>query len=150
PEAPLWPFVLCRVIGEIVLFATYRASRSPRISAARLELARGASFFVLALGIVIMATYLGGLLSPYVPRLSVLILVVAPTVPERWQRSLYTLVPGVLTFPAVMAIVMVRSPAARAAWLQAPALATFFSHYVFVLSSVVIAAATGHVVWAAQ
>src|SRR5262249_52027481 len=98
PEAPLGPFVICRVIGELVLFATYRASRSPRIPTARVELARSASFFVLALAIVIMATYLGGLLSPYVHGLSVLILVVATTMPQRWQRSLYMLVPGVLTF----------------------------------------------------
>lgn len=150
PATPAWHFISQRVAVEATLVGAHRLARRQDASVALLIAAHNVSFLLATISISWMALDFGGLNSAYVHGLTIAVLVRAVTVPAPWQRSMRALCPMALSFPVVMGIAAVWSPEVRAAWLSPASLLTFASHYVFVLSSVVVGALSGHLVWAAQ
>jgi serine/threonine-protein kinase len=82
--------------------------------------------------------------------ISIVALVRTAVVPSSWRKGISTYTGIALAFPIVMGIAATVSPAARAEWLNAPALIYFASHYVFVVTSSLLGLITGHIVWTAQ
>jgi serine/threonine-protein kinase len=150
PGAPFPLFVAYRLLEELALYGVYRASRSGTVRLRPLIQAQNLSFGLAAVIIALMAVHLGGIQSPYMHGISIVALVRAAVIPERWQRALPTFAAIGLAFPAVMAAGAVVAPEARAAWLTGGALTVFASNYVFVLASSVLGMITGHIVWTAR
>lgn len=150
PGAPFTIFLGIRVVVELLMVGVYRASRQPERSITALALGQNVAFSAAAVGIALMAVWLGGVRSPYMHGISLVALVRAAVLPDRWRRALPNFAAIGMAFPAVMAAVAIASPTARADWLASDALVTFVSNYIFVLSSAVIGMVTSHLVWQAQ
>jgi serine/threonine-protein kinase len=97
-----------------------------------------------------MAIPLGGLESPYMHGISIVLLVRAVMLPDHWHRALPVFAAIVLTFPTVMGIGSAISPAARAEWLDRDTLVNFVANFVFVIASATVGLVSGHAVWAAR
>jgi serine/threonine-protein kinase len=107
-------------------------------------------FIVAAVTITVMAVDLGGIRSPYMHGISLVMLVWSALIPTHWRRGLPTLVQAGVAFPLVMGIGALISPQARTDWMNAGALIVFVSNYVFVVSSAILSGILSHLVWRAQ
>jgi eukaryotic-like serine/threonine-protein kinase len=150
PDAPFGRFVVYRLVVELLLFSGFVLSFRPGVALAWLSVIQEVTFFAAAVFVSIMALDLGGLHSPYVHGLSVVVLVHSVVIHKPWTAGIRILLPIALSYPVVMAIAAALDPALRAAWWTAPSLAAFASHYVFVISSTAIGAVAGELVWTAQ
>jgi eukaryotic-like serine/threonine-protein kinase len=150
PGAPFGLFLLYRVLIELALIWTYRASRRSEVSAETLHFAQNASFTAAALAIALMGVSLGGIRSPYMHGISIVALVRAAVIPEPWRRGWSGFAAIAAAFPLVMFAGATISPVMRAEWVTTEALVAFASNYIFVLSSAVIGLLTSHIVWQAQ
>jgi serine/threonine-protein kinase len=150
PGAPFPLFIVGRVLVEVVLVGVYWGSRRPAIPARTLAQFQNLSFVLAALCIAIMAVPLGGLRSPYMHGISIVLLVRAAVMPEPWRPSLPLFTTICLTFPAVMLERVLVSPAARAAALEYGALVSFGANFVFVIASATVGLVSGHISWAAR
>jgi tRNA A-37 threonylcarbamoyl transferase component Bud32 len=150
PQAPFRLFVVYRVIVELLLLAAYRASLSETVNVRRLFRGLTISFSAAAFTIALMAIHLGGIRSPYMHGISIAALVWAALIPTHWRRGLPTFMQIGFSFPIVMGLGALVSPAARAAWITRDALIVFVSNYVFVLSSSILGIILSHLVWSAQ
>ena len=150
PGAPFRLFVLYRIVVEVALVATYRASRRPGTNVRSLVLAQNVSFAVAAVAIAVMAMSLGGVRSPYMHGISIIALIRAAVVPEHWRRAWPSFAVIGLVFPVVMTIGAILSPAARAEWFTNESLIVFASNYVFVIASALLGMVGSSMVWRAQ
>jgi serine/threonine-protein kinase len=150
PGAPFGLFLAYRIAIELLLLAVYRAAFREDVGVDRLFLWHRVTFCITAFTIALMAIHLGGIQSPYMHGNSIVALVWAAVVPAHWRRGLPTLAMIGLAFPIVMALGGALSPVARAEWFSTSALIVFTSHYVFVVSSCVLAVILSHLVWDAQ
>ena len=150
PGAPFRVFVVYRVAIELLLLAVYRACHNESAEVRRLFRWLTISFSAAAFTIALMAIHLGGIRSPYMHGISLVALVWAALIPTHWRRGLPTFVQIGLSFPLVMGVGAVISPALRAAWMTSDALIVFVSNYVFVLSSSILSVILSHLVWNAQ
>lgn len=150
PSAPFPLFIAYRILVELAFVGVYRASLRRTVTLERLFLLQNSTFVLAAIGISMMAVHLGGVRSPYMHGISIVALVRTALVPTDWRKGLATYGGIALAFPAVMALVSLFSPDARAEWLNAPSLIFFASHYVFVVTSSLLGLITGHLVWSAQ
>jgi serine/threonine-protein kinase len=150
PGAPFGLFLAIRVVVEVLLVAVYRASRSPLVSVPRLAFWLNLSYTAAAAGIAVMATWLGGVRSPYMHGISLVALVRAATIPESWRRAWPSFAAIALVFPVVMTAGALFRPSTRADWFAVDAMIAFVSNYVFVLSSAVIGMLTSSMMWHAQ
>jgi len=148
--APFSTFLVIRVAVELLLVVVYRASRKPGQSLRVLTLGQNVAYSAAAVGIALMAMWLGGTRSPYMHGISLAALVRASVIPEPWQRAWPGFTAIALAFPVVMSVGALASPGARAEWFSTAALVVFASNYIFVLSSAVIGLVTSHNVWQAQ
>jgi serine/threonine-protein kinase len=150
PGTPFTPFVVYRILVELLFVALDRASRRPDVPVERLFTGLRIAFGAASVTIAVMAIPLGGITSSYMHGISIVALVWAAVVPTPWRRGLPTFLLNGLAFPVVMAIAATVSPAARAAWLTPAALIVFVSHYVFVITTSALGLILSHLVWAAQ
>ena len=150
PKAPLGLFLLYRLVGEAALLGSFVATRRPGTSAATASRWVVFAFCALAALISLMALELGGIVSPYVHGLSVVILVQLTMLPGLFWSSVARAAPVALAFPAVMAGAALVEPERGAAYFTGPALAEFASHFVFVIGILVVGSAASHAAWAAR
>ncbi len=147
-DAPLYPFVLFRLAGQALIEISVLVVRSERpwvTEAVNVLLTTTLSTFI-----ALMAIHLGGLSSPYMHGISIIILMQSIMFPAPLSRGLRVTVPPALTFPAVMiASAPFDADVARA--LATPA-AVWLSvaHYLFVLSSATFGSLASHTLWAAR
>jgi eukaryotic-like serine/threonine-protein kinase len=150
PGAPFPLFIVGRVLVEVTLLSVYWGSRRPAMPVTTLARLQRGSFVLAALCIALMAVPLGGLRSPYMHGISIVLLVRAVVMPEPWQRTIPLFTAISLTFPAVMLEQVLVSPAARAAALEPGTLVSFGANYVFVIASAAVGLLSGHTSWAAR
>ena len=150
PGAPFSRFVLYRIAIELLFVAVYRACLRDTADAKVLFRWLSVCFVSAAITIAVMAIHLGGIRSPYMHGISLVMLVWSALIPTHWQRGLPTLVQAGVAFPVVMGAGALLSPQARADWMNAGALIVFVSNYVFVVSSAILSAILSHLVWKAQ
>lgn len=150
PGAPFLLFMGYRIIVELYWFGVLAASRRTTVGVETLQRALNAGMALCALAIALMAIPLGGIRSPYMHGISVVALVRAAVVPDRWQRAWPTFARIGLAFPLVIAGVAVVSPDAWASWVNAESLIVFGSNYVFVVASSILGLISGHIVWRAE
>ena len=150
PGAPFPLFLTYRVVIELVLFAVYRVAHRESIGVDRLFALQSLTYIAAAVTISLMAIHLGGIRSPYMHGISIVALVWAALEPTRWNRGLPVLASIGLAFPVVIGVAASVSSGHRAEWLTREALVIFGSHYVFVVSSAVLAVILSHLVWSAQ
>ena len=125
-------------------------ARSGTGSSAVLHGAHLASYTFLALEISFMALYLGGLLSPYVHGVSIVLLIRAMLVPDRFWRALAQAALVALCFPFVMFVAWALDSGGLSSLRTPNSIALFVSHYVFVIGSMVVGSAASHLAWTAQ
>jgi serine/threonine-protein kinase len=150
PGAPLSRFVIYRIVVELLFVAVYRACLREDADTKVLFRWLSVAFVSAAVTIALMAIHLGGIRSPYMHGISLVMLVWSALIPTHWRRGLPTLVQVGLAFPVVMGAGALVSPQARADWMNAGALIVFVSNYVFVVSSAILSAILSHLVWKAQ
>jgi eukaryotic-like serine/threonine-protein kinase len=150
PDAPFARFVIYRIVIELVFVAVYRACLRDDADAKVLFRLLSLCFNAAAATIAIMAIDLGGIRSPYMHGISLVMLVWSALIPTHWRRGVPTLLQAGVSFPVVMGIGALISPQARADWMNASALIVFVSNYVFVVSSAILSAILSHLVWKAQ
>ncbi len=149
PGAPVWLFLAFRVVGQIGILLVLRASRRRDVTSRALRLSNAAVCAACSLMISVMAVHFGGLSSPYVHGLSIVILVEAIAVPAPFQNTLLYSMPSVLSFPLVLALGPDHD-VTRAQLADPNQLLTFAAHYVMVLSTVAVAAVSGQIAWNAR
>ncbi len=150
PEAAVEPFVVYRILGECGILFAYWLVRE-RGASRRMPLVANAIMCVVTSVLVsVMALSLGGLVSPYMHGISVIVLVEGAAIASPFRKSIVVTLPTALAYPAVMAAASPFDADLRASLTSVADLAAFISHYIFVLSSAVIAAAVSHSVWRAR
>jgi eukaryotic-like serine/threonine-protein kinase len=147
---PIWQFVVMRLIESAIMYGVHRLSRRPEISEPVLESAYRVCSWSTALFIMVMAIHFGGLTSPYVHGLSIVMLIQSALFPKQIQMALRDAAPVALAYPVVMGGAVFVSPELRAAWQNPSELVTAGSHYIFVLTSGLLGATSSHLMWAAQ
>ncbi len=149
PGAPVGLFLLFRAIGQVGILTLLSMSRRPTVASRTLELANAFICGSCSLMISIMAVHFGGLSSPYVHGLSIVVLVEALAVPAPVRNTLLYSTPSVLSFPLVL--LLGPEHETLAAQLSNPQeLLTFGAHYVMVLATVAVAAVSGQIAWNAR
>ncbi|MDH4349046.1 MAG: serine/threonine protein kinase, partial [Gemmatimonadota bacterium] len=149
PAAPFRWFLVGRVLGEIPFVAGYFASRRQALSAPLLARLQDFSFFMAAAGIALMAIPLGGLVSPYMHGISIVLLVRAVVIPDQWRKALPVFAAVGLSFPLVIGSHhLLLSPPGTV--MGHDLLVGFVANYVFVVASAVIGLLSGHLAWAAR
>ncbi len=149
PGAPVWLFVAFRVLGQCGILLVLRASRRKEVTSRALLLSNAAVCAACSLMISVMAVHFGGLASPYVHGLSIVILVEAIAVPAPFKNTLLYSTPSVLSFPLVL-LLGPEHDVTRAQVADSSQLLTFAAHYVMVLSTVAVAAVSGQIAWNAR
>lgn len=150
PATPLWPCLVMRSAEQVLALIVYRLAGRPTLSGRVMLLAYEAAFLTAAIFISLMAIGFGGLTSAYMHGISIVVLLRTALVPAPFGKALLASAPMVLAFPAIMGVAAVFSPSIRASWLDATALLTAASQYIFVPASGVVGALSSHVVWAAR
>ncbi len=148
PEAKIERFAIYRSLGEAGIFLAWWLARGTSL---RVVLAANAAMCIgAAILVSVMALSLGGLASPYLHGISVIVLVESAAIASHWRRSLLVVLPTALAYPAVMAVAAPFDPSLYASLTRPSDLWAFASHYVFVLASAFIATAVSHAVWRAK
>ncbi len=150
PGAPLALFTAFRVIGQIGIFAVYRLSLRRDVPSRLLKAANGLVCAVCSVFISVMALYYGGLASPYIHGLSVVIIVEGLAVPAPWRDTVWYAVPPVASFPVILLVAAWFDPTIAASLHDGKQLALFAAHYVMVFASAIIAAVSGQISYNAR
>ncbi|MBX3219937.1 MAG: serine/threonine protein kinase [Labilithrix sp.] len=150
PGAPVALYAGFRLLGEVAIFAVYRESLRRDISSRRLKTSNALVCTFCSVLISIMALRLGGLGSPYIHGLSLVIFVEALAVPAPWRDTVRYAAPSVASFPAIVAVASLFDPALASALREGHQLAELGAHYMILLAAATIAAASGQVGWSAR
>ena len=150
PDASLGYITALRIAGEATILSAWWLVTRPNASHATHVLANVSMCVVAAILVSLMSIELGGLDSAYIHGISLIILVEGSAVALPWSRSLLTTAPTAVAYPLVMGLAAFFDPEIAASWADPGQVATFASHYVFVLASLVISAAIAHSVWDAR
>jgi eukaryotic-like serine/threonine-protein kinase len=145
PGTSLVRCLVFRLLAEAGILLVFLESRRKTITARRLKVANALICTLCSVLISIMAVDFGGLASPYIHGLSLVILIEALAVPSPWRDSLWYATPSALSFPVVVGI---EAPlhADLAAQLGDPQrLAVFGAHYAILVSAAIIAAVSGQI-----
>jgi predicted Ser/Thr protein kinase len=150
PGAPMLLFFGFRVIGEAAIFGMYRLSFKPDVSSFTLKIANVAVCGLAAIFISIMGVSFGGLTSPYLHGVAIVILVLALAVPAPWRDTIGYVAACALSYPSVILIAAQFRPD-LAQKLQSPQeIALFFAHYLILLGSAIVATVGSQVTWNAR
>ncbi len=145
PDAPLLLYAAFRVLGQLGIFAVYRISHRPDISSRRLKAANALACTLCSVLISIMALRYGGVGSPYIHGLSLVIIIEALAVPAPWRDTIWYAAPSVASFPVILLIASRFDPALAATLRDGQQLAVLGSHYMILLAAATIAAASGQI-----
>ena len=150
PGAPLALYAGFRLLGELGIFVVYRLSLRRDISSRRLKTANALVCTLCSIIISIMALRFGGLGSPYIHGLSLVIIIEALAVPAPWRDTVWYAAPSVASFPAILLVSSYFDPALGGALRDGHQLAVLGAHYMIVLAAATISAASGQVAWSAR
>ena len=114
PGAPLALYAGFRLLGEVAIFAVYRISLQQNISSRRLKATNALVCTLCSILISIMALRFGGLASPYIHGLSLVIFVEALAVPAPWRDTLWYAAPSVASYTVISLIASLFDPALAA------------------------------------
>lgn len=147
PNAPLFPFVLYRAAGQagIEIAAAIARRRNELTRAANRLLTLGTST-----AIALMALHLGGITSPYMHGISVVVLVQSIVIPLPLGEGLRVTMPCALAFPVVMLTASFFEPTIAADLRTAAVVWLFIANYIFVLAMAFVGAVGSHTLWAAR
>ena len=150
PGAPLALYAGFRLLGQLAILAVYRISLQPDISSRRLKIANALACSVCSVLISIMALRFGGLGSPYIHGLSLVIIIEALAVPAPWRDTVGYAAPSVASFPAILLIGSYFDPDLASALRDGHQLSVLGAHYMILLAAATIAAASGQASWSAR
>ncbi len=150
PGAPLALYAGFRLFGELAILAVYRISLRPDISSRRLKIANALVCAVCSILISIMALRFGGLGSPYIHGLSLVIIIEALAVPAPWRDTVGYAAPSVASFPVILLVGSYFDPDLASALRDGHQLSVLGAHYMILLAAATIAAASGQASWSAR
>lgn len=131
----------------VMMAALLRTHRKPHPSNRELSIFDVLAYGSASIGIGLMAAEFGGLASPYVPGLCLVLLCRTVTAQDRWKRELVMTGSIVAMFFAVLCAFAIFSPKI-AAQLRNPAIVTTFAlNTGYVLGTYIFLVVGGHVVW---
>lgn len=148
PEASIATCAALRGLGTVFLWLINRLIRRPNLGARGVLALHLWGFIGTGVLLSLFAVQLGGLRSEHLHGLSVIFIIQAAVVPVRWQLSLRTTVPVLLTYLVVQL--------GWAAYQGAPELqdarvmASLTASFLFVSSLGAIAAIASHAMWQAR
>lgn len=145
PGAPLALYALFRLLGELVILAVYQTCLRPDITSRRLKSANAFACTLCSVLISIMALRFGGLGSPYIHGLSLVIIIEALAVPAPWRDTFWYAAPSVASFPAIVFIASRFDPELASALHDGHQVAVLGGHYMILLAAATIAAASGQI-----
>jgi serine/threonine-protein kinase len=148
PATSLAFLLLWRGLGAVLLFVYFglltRTSSLPTTAFEWL------TFQTTTIFISIMATDYGGLNSPYISGVTVVVVVHAFTMTSRWQRALFMTSATALAFPATMGVAAVFRADIAAQWHDLGSLAEFVQDFLFLYGVVIVGSIISHQLWAAH
>ena len=152
PGAPLGVFFGLRALGQCAILGLYLLSFRKDVSRSTLQIANALVCGLASVLIAVMGVWFGGLTSPYLHGISIVILILALAVPAPWRDTSRYAVGCVLAYPAVVLIVSrFRPEMARALAITEPHSLTLFSaHYVILISLGIVAAVSGQIAYNAR
>lgn len=150
PGAPLGLFFLLRVIGEVAIFGMYSLSFRKTIGSFGLKLANVGVCGLCSVFISIMAVSFGGLTSPYLHGVAIVILVLALAVPGPWRDTILYAAACSLSFPIVMIVAARTHPDLAEKLVEPKELALFVAHYVILAGSAIVATVSSQASWNAR
>ncbi|MFI5302120.1 MAG: hypothetical protein ACHREM_28855, partial [Polyangiales bacterium] len=143
-------FTLWRAVGVVTMIGALVATRSPATTIRRALWAEIIVYFTDAFCIALMAVRHGGLNSHYLHGISVMMVMWVLGVPSRGRRALALSSVPVISFPLVMGIAAIFSPAIRAQWASRASLAIFIHDYVFLVATAVLGAVASDLLWSSR
>jgi eukaryotic-like serine/threonine-protein kinase len=150
PGAPIALYGAFRLLGELAIFGVYRVSLRQDVSSRRLKATNALVCALCSVLISIMALRFGGLSSPYIFGLALVIFVEALAVPAPWRDTVWYAAPSVASFPVILVIASFFDPPLANALRDKHELAQLGAHYLLLLAAAAIAAASGQIGWSAR
>ncbi len=150
PGAPLALYALFRIVGELAILGVYALSLKREISSRKLKTANALVCTLCSVLISIMALRFGGLGSPYIHGLSLVIIIEALAVPAPWRDTVLYAAPSVASFPVILFVASLFDPTVASAFHDSHQLAVLGAHYMMLLAAATISAASGQVGWRAR
>lgn len=150
PGAPLLLFAGYRLLGEIAIFWLYRLSFREDVTSHALKVTNAAACALCSVLIAIMGLRLGGISTPYIHGLSLLMFVIALAVPAPWRDTLWYTAPSVASFPLALTIASFIDPEIADSVRDHQKLSEFIGQYVHVFAAATIAAVSGQISWSAR
>ena len=144
PHCPLAWLGAWRAAGVLFLGACYLLSRRKGLSRGTKAAVEFVAFGFTGVLTSIQATRLGGLNSPYLQGISLIIFLRGAAWPSRWTRALVVSLVIAATYPIVMAFAAMRDPHIAAQWRSGAELALFFEYYISAFASTAFATITSH------
>ena len=145
-EGSLVWFASVRVICGAGVLASLLAARKTR-TLGRLYVAELCAFGFSCLGVSILSVRYGGLASPYIQGVSVIVVYNCAAVPDRFRRKFPVQFGYALLFPAVMAVASLVEPRIAAQWRTPTVLWLFVQNFSFVFATTAMGATGSHMVW---
>lgn len=145
PGAPLTFFFALRVIGQCAIVGMYALSFRKGVSRATLQTANAMVCGLTSVFIAIMGVWFGGLSSPYLHGISLVILILSLAVPAPWRDSIRYIVGCVVAYPLVVVVFSRVRPELARDLADPQAFALFTAHYLILGSMGIIAAISGQI-----
>jgi serine/threonine-protein kinase len=149
PTVSLQSLLLWRFVGTVVLLLCWWTA-SDRMGLRRTTAYELITFQTTSLLISIMSVEYGGLNSPYIHGVTVVVVVHAFTMTSRWTRALPMVSLTALSFPAVMLVAAAFRPLVAKQWAELRSVAEFVQDFLFVYSVVIVGSIISHQLWAAR
>ncbi|HVJ94299.1 MAG TPA: hypothetical protein VM580_31140, partial [Labilithrix sp.] len=150
PGAPMLLFFCFRVIGELAIFGMYALSFRENVASVTLKIANVGVCGLAAIFISIMGVSFGGLTSPYIHGVAIVILVLALAVPAPWLDTIGYVAACALSYPCVVVASAQFRPALAHSLADPQELALFSAHYLILLGSAIVATVGSQVTWNAR
>ena len=150
PQASVRWFAFLRVLGLVLFVPGWLVARSPRSSERWLRAAALVTPLVGNVLIALMTLEFDGLRSPYVQGASLVVLVYASAVQDRWLPALAGgLVIGA-SFFATLAVMALLSQRIAQQWRDPDTIRLLIHNSIFVVGTAVFVAITSHSLWATR
>lgn len=150
PGAPLVQCFILRVAGEAAIAAMYFFSYRKDVASLSLKLANVLVCGIAAVLISVMAVSFGGLTSPYLHGIAIVILVLALAVPGPWHDTILYVGACSLSFPIVMVVAARTHPDLALRLADGRERALFLAHYLILFGSAIVATVSSQASWNAR
>jgi hypothetical protein len=134
-----------RIVGTVLLLATYRAVRWGALGSAALTLLDVGICIVIGIIVSIIGVEHAGVASRDFAGVMLLITTRAALVPSHWKRGVLTAGAAALTWPAVVIVETWVVPEVRAQWAHGTG--DFIYGWIFIMGTLGMCTAGGHALW---